>query len=109
MHIIQEKPPEEFTRVRRGGAGMLLITITDWRRKLGLIFRLILFLALIGLIIPQLLNFIAGGIADFKGGAEGKHPPALRVEREVPGDAGKPAGDSFLEKLRRFYHGQGPR
>ncbi|MDH7576250.1 MAG: hypothetical protein QHH75_00230 [Bacillota bacterium] len=90
---------------------MLLIAITNWRRKLGLICRLILFLVLIGLIVPQFLSFIIGGIANFQNQTEGKHPPALRVEQETPGDAEEQRsgqGDSFLKKLRQFYYGKEP-
>ncbi len=90
---------------------MLLVAITNWRRKLGLIFRLILFLVLIGFIIPRFLNFITAEIADYKSQTEGGTPPALRVEKETP-EANQAPGqvqdESFLEKLHQFYYGQEP-
>jgi len=40
---------------------MMLITITNWKRKAAVALKLLFFLLLIGLIIPQFLTFIAGG------------------------------------------------
>jgi len=86
---------------------MLFIAITKWKEKCGLAIRLILFLVLIGLVIPLFLNFIAAEIADFKIRPEGRTPPALRVEKEEPGVQKKhPLDELFLKKLRGFYHDQ---
>jgi hypothetical protein len=45
---------------------MLLITITNWKRKGAVVVKLLLFLLLIGLIIPQFLSYIAGEIGDIE-------------------------------------------
>lgn len=82
---------------------MLLVTITNWKRKLSVILRLFLFLLLIGLIIPQFLTFIAGEMAGLKGRTEEFQPPAMRVEQDR-----QPAQETtFLELLWQFYYGEG--
>lgn len=84
---------------------MLLVTITNWKRKLAVICRFLLFLLLIGLIIPQFLTYIAGELVDLKSRSDASRPPAMRVEREAVG--AKPAPEpTFLEKLRQFYYGE---
>lgn len=84
---------------------MLLITITRWREKFGLVIRLILFLVLIGLILPRFLNYLAGAITDLKGSPDGKTPPGLRVEEGLPWARQEKSLDrEFLEKLEGFYH-----
>ncbi|HHW39977.1 MAG TPA: hypothetical protein GXX19_02305 [Syntrophomonadaceae bacterium] len=84
---------------------MLFIAIMKWKEKCGLAIRLILFLVLLGLVIPKFLNYIAAEIADLKIRPEGRTPPALRVEKAEPGVQNKqPADERFLEKLRIFYH-----
>ena len=45
---------------------MLLITVTNWKHKAGVVIRLLLFLLLIWMITPQFFNFISGHIASFK-------------------------------------------
>ncbi len=60
---------------------MLLITVTNWKHKAGVFVRLILFLVLIGLIIPQFFSFISEYITSFKS-LRDNHPPALRVEKK---------------------------
>lgn len=83
---------------------MLLVTITNWKHKLGVVFRLFLFLLLIGLVIPQFLTFIAGELADLKGRSEITRPPAMRVEKEKA--EAKPSSElTILERLRRLYYG----
>lgn len=89
---------------------MLLITITNWRQKLGVILRLIFFLILIGLAIPQFLNFITGQLVNLRDHSEKVHPPALRVEKEGSGSGQKNTlfqdkDKSFIRKLEQFYYG----
>jgi hypothetical protein len=81
---------------------MFLITVTNWKYKAGVLLRLVLFLVLIGLVIPQLLNYVAAEISSLKSHPEGIQPPALRVEKPHSVKAGQ---DNFIEKLQQFYRG----
>ena len=85
---------------------MMLITITNWKHKMAVVAKLLFFLLLIGLLIPQLLSFVAGGLADVKD--EGSY--YMRVEQEAEqGAAEKPAQDNtLLESLQQFYYGEEP-
>lgn len=84
---------------------MLLITITRWRDKLGLLLRLALFLALIGLVIPHCLNLIAERIAGYRSRGEEGQPPALRVEQRSGGYTQQHRYDEgFLKSIQEFYH-----
>lgn len=89
---------------------MLLITITEWKRKCGIILRLVVFLILIGLIIPQFLNFIAAQISSYRVRPEGGTPPGLRVEGDALDTLKEPTSgqldEAFLIRLREFYHGR---
>jgi hypothetical protein len=79
---------------------MMLITITNWKQKATVVVKLLFFLLLIGLLIPQLLIFITGGLADVKD----EKSYYMRVEQEA---ADKPAQDNtFLESLQQFYYGE---
>lgn len=81
---------------------MVLITITDWKRKAVVVLKLLLFLLLIGLIIPQFFTFIAGGLADIDNGK----PHYMRVEK---GNSERPVKDiTLLERLQQFYYGKEP-
>ena len=81
---------------------MMLITITNWKRKAAVALKLLFFLLLIGLIIPQFLTFIAGGLADIN--EDESH--YMRVEQ---GCIDKPVEEpTFLERLRQFYYGKEP-
>ncbi len=80
---------------------MLLITITNWKRKASVVFRLLLFLLLIGLIIPQFLSFIASGLADREDQSD-----LMRVEQKAEE---KPSQDAtLLEKIQQIYYGKEP-
>ncbi len=57
---------------------MLFIAITNWRRKLGALLRFALFLLLIGVVVPQLLNLLAARLAAPR--EQGAAPRGLRVE-----------------------------
>lgn len=79
---------------------MMLITITNWKQKAAVVVKLLFFLLLIGLLIPQLLFFIAGGLADVKD----EDSYYMRVEQEA---ADKPLQDTtILESLQKFYYGE---
>lgn len=88
---------------------MLLITVTNWKRKAGVIVRLLLFLLLLGLITPQFFIFISGHIASFKNRQLENQPPALRVEQRVEIDKqpNQDKGDLFLKSLQEYYFGKG--
>jgi hypothetical protein len=86
----------------RGREFMMLITITNWKRKAAVVLKFLFFLLLIGLIIPQFLTFIAGGLADIND----NESHYMRVEK---GSIDKPREESnFLERLRQFYYGREP-
>lgn len=90
----------------QAGKRMLFIAITKWKDKCRFVLRLILFLLLLGLVIPKLLNYLAAEIAEYKIPPDERMPPALRVEKMVPQARKKkqPMDQLFLEKLRIFYH-----
>jgi hypothetical protein len=93
-----------FLLLRKGGRVVLLVTITNWKHKLGVLFRLFLFLLLIGLVIPQFLSLIAGELAELKGRSEITKPPAMRVEKEKA--EAEPSSElTILERLRQLYYG----
>lgn len=80
----------------------MLITITNWKRKAAVVLKLLFFLLLIGLIIPQFLTFIAGGLADIN--EDQSH--YMRVEKGI---TDKPIEEpTFLERLRQLYYGKEP-
>ena len=85
---------------------MMLITITNWKHKMAVVAKLIFFLLLIGLLIPQFLSFVAGGLADVKD----EESYYMRVEQKAEqGAAEKPAQDNtLLESLQQFYYGEEP-
>jgi len=81
---------------------MMLITITNWKRKAAVVLKFLFFLLLIGLIIPQFLTFIAGGLADIND----NESHYMRVKREVSTSLER--SPTFLERLRQFYYGREP-
>ena len=86
---------------------MLLITVTNWRHKAGVIIRLLLFLLLIWLITPQFFNFISGHIASFKNRLPQSQPQEQRVEQRAVQVEPKPVQDqdAFLKMLQKYYSG----
>ncbi len=88
---------------------MLLITVTDWRHKVGLLIRLLLFLVLVGLIVPQLYRLLYGHNASFKGYLQEDRSPGLRVEQKAAGPRPIPPRDQsapFLQQLQQYYLGK---
>jgi hypothetical protein len=89
---------------------MLLIAVTNWRHKAGVIIRLLLFLALICLITPQFFNFISGHIASFKNRQPAEYSQDLRVQQppvELEQQPAPDQGDLLLKKLEDMYFGSG--
>ncbi|MFY9140795.1 MAG: hypothetical protein WBJ83_06690 [Thermacetogeniaceae bacterium] len=74
---------------------MLMITITNWKQKCAVILKLLFFLLLIGLIIPQFLSFIAAEIGDID-----KKQDLMKVEnsRVLPAEE-----SSLMNQLRQLY------
>ncbi len=81
---------------------MMLITITNWKHKAAVVIKLLVFLLLIGLIVPQFLFFIAGGLADTKD----DNSNLMRVEKGTLDDSAEEI--NFWERLSRFYFGGEP-
>jgi hypothetical protein len=79
---------------------MFLITVTDWKRKAGVCLRLLIFLVLIGLVVPQLLNFITGELAGSKSRPEGNQAPAIRVDNRSG------SSPTLIDKLQQYYRGE---
>lgn len=77
---------------------MLMITITNWKQKCAVLLKLLFFLLLIGLIIPQFLSFIAAEIGDID-----KKQDYMRVEssREAQADE-----NYLLEQVRQLHSNQ---
>ncbi|MGB4504457.1 MAG: hypothetical protein WBI44_06145 [Syntrophaceticus sp.] len=81
---------------------MVLITITNWKHKASVVLKLLFFLLLIGLIIPQFLTFVAEGLADIND--DQSH--YMRVET---GSTDQPVEEpTFLERMRQLYYGKEP-
>jgi hypothetical protein len=79
---------------------MLLITVINWRHKVGVVIRLLLFLLLIWLITPQFFSFVSGHISSFKNRFLQSQPTEMRVEQPA-----KPApehSDRFLKWLQGY-------
>lgn len=89
---------------------MLLITVTNWKHKAGVIIRLLLFLALICLIIPQFFSFISGHVAGIKNRHPAGRPADLQVQQPAAEIEKQPApdqGDLLLQKIEDLYFGSG--
>ncbi|MGD0152135.1 MAG: hypothetical protein ABSC17_00020 [Thermacetogeniaceae bacterium] len=88
---------------------MFLITVTNWKHKVSVIIRLLMFLLLIVLITPQFLSLVCGSIASFKSRHWESQPPALRVEHgaETQQQSSQNQGDLFLKILQQYYFGNG--
>ena len=84
---------------------MLLITVTNWKHKAGVVIRLLLFLLLIWMITPQFFNFISGHIASFKDHLLQSQPPEMRVEQPLEQKPGPDQGDRFMKWLQGYYSG----
>ncbi|HHW29452.1 MAG TPA: hypothetical protein GXX21_07850 [Syntrophomonadaceae bacterium] len=77
---------------------MLLITITNWKQKCAVILKLLFFLLLIGLIIPQFLSFIAAEIGDID-----KKQDLMRVESSRKAQAEE---SPLMDQLQQLYSGK---
>ncbi len=83
---------------------MYLIAVTNWRHKVGVIIRLLLFLFLIWMITPQFFNFISG-VASFKNRLLQSQPSEMRVEQPLEPKPAYGQGDRFLQWLQGYYSG----
>jgi hypothetical protein len=86
---------------------MYLIAVTNWRHKVGVVIRLLLFLLLIWMITPQFFNFLSGHIASFKNHLLQSQPAEMRVERPLESKPVHGQGDRFLQWLQGYYSGAG--
>jgi len=77
---------------------MLMITITNWKQKCALLLKLLFFLLLIGLIIPQFLSFIAAEIGDID-----KQQDFMRVESSRKAQAKE---NSVVDQVQQIYNGK---
>jgi hypothetical protein len=89
---------------RREANIMFLITVTNWRRKAGVIVRLLLFLLLLWMITPQFFSFISKAMASFQ-----KPPQSQSLDQMVVQPTAKKPGrhrdDQFLNWLQEYYLG----
>jgi hypothetical protein len=98
--------PSYSTMMRpSGGEHMYLIAVTNWKHKIGVAIRLLLFLLLIWMITPQFLNFISGHIASFKSHLPQSQPSGIRVEQPIESSPVHGRGDRFLQWLQGYYSG----
>jgi hypothetical protein len=86
---------------------MYLIAVTDWKHKVGVAVRLLLFLLLIWMITPQFCNFISGHIASFKNHLLKDQSTEMRVERPLESQPVHGHEDRFLQWLQGYYSGAG--
>jgi hypothetical protein len=84
---------------------MYLIAVTNWKHKVGVAIRLLLFLLLIWMITPQFFNFISGHIASFKNRLFPAQSWEIRVERSLEHQPVHGQGDRFLQWLQGYYSG----
>jgi hypothetical protein len=84
---------------------MYLIAVTNWRHKVGVVIRLLLFLLLIWMITPQFFNFISGHIASFKNHLLQSQPLEMRLEQPLGPKPVYGQGDQFLQWLQGYYSG----
>jgi hypothetical protein len=84
---------------------MYLIAVTNWRHKVGVVIRLLLFLLLIWMVTPQFFNFISGHIASFKNHLLQSQPPEMRLEQPLGPKPVYGQGDQFLQWLQGYYSG----
>jgi hypothetical protein len=85
---------------------MFLIAVIDIKRKVGVLLRLLIFLAVIGLVIPKFLSFIAGEITSMRSRSERVEPRALRVQRDSSKSGSESTSANLFEKLQEFYQGK---
>jgi hypothetical protein len=84
---------------------MYLIAITDWKHKVGVAVRLLLFLLLIWMITPQFFNFISGHLAGFTNHRPKAQSSEMRVERSLKSQPVHLHEDRFLQWLQGYYAG----
>ena len=86
---------------------MLLIAVTDWKAKVSVFVRLLLFLLLLWLVTPQFVAMVTGCISEMTRGRSVSSPPAVRVEQPVAPVKPETAKDQgeFLKMLQQYYTG----